>query len=119
MREFSGGPEAHLSRTPGSPSRSAVTLFTAQLPRSPEQSRGENDLNQRWVSAIRWICLLGRDSMNIGRKFTKGEFFEMDFLACIVDVNAYQIAFGVIIEHNTFRDFFAVNTWFFREIDIK
>ncbi len=44
-RQLNGGPEAHLSRTPGSPSRSAVTLFAAQLPRSPERSGGWNDFN--------------------------------------------------------------------------
>jgi hypothetical protein len=57
--------------------------------------------------------------MNISRNFTEGEFFEMDFLAGIVNVNAYQITFGVIIEYNTFGDFFAVNTWLLREVDIK
>jgi hypothetical protein len=40
-RQLSGAPEGHLSRTPGSPSRSAVTLFAAQLPRSPDRSEGE------------------------------------------------------------------------------
>jgi hypothetical protein len=44
-RQLSGGPEAHLSRTPGSPSRSAFTLFAAQLPRSPERSEGEQGIS--------------------------------------------------------------------------
>jgi hypothetical protein len=71
------------------------------------------------VYHIRWFCLLGRNRMNISRNFTEGKFFEMDFLAGIVNVNAYQITFGVIIEYNTFGDFFVVNTWLFREVDIK
>jgi len=76
--------------------------------------------DQRIVEGQTFIVqFLGRNSMDISRKFTEGEFLEMYFLACVIDVDAYQIAFGIIIEHNTLRDFFAVNTRFFGEIDVK
>ena len=52
MRQLSGGPEAHLSRTPGSPSRSAVTLFAAQLPRSTERSEGEEVIEQILITSL-------------------------------------------------------------------
>jgi len=47
MRELSSGPEAHLFRTPGSSSRSAFTLFAAQLAHSPERSEGEQRVKGR------------------------------------------------------------------------
>jgi len=82
-----------------------------------QKKKGQGSTNSRRLIFI--VQFLGRNSMDISRKFTEGEFLEMNFLACVIDVDAYQIAFGIIIEHNTLRDFFAVNTRFFGEIDVK
>jgi hypothetical protein len=57
--------------------------------------------------------------LNVRRQSTKRQLFELNLLACIVNVNPNQVAFGIIVKNNAFGDLFTLRTCFLGEIDVQ
>ena len=62
---------------------------------------------------------LGQMFLALHRQSIENEFFEIDFRAGIVDINAHQVAIFIVIQNHAFRNVDAVHTGFGRQIDIK
>jgi hypothetical protein len=71
------------------------------------------------LRSVKAVGGLGRHCMNITWQPAKNQLLEFDFLASVVDIDAHQIAFGIIIKHDTFGYFLAFDAGFFREIDVQ
>jgi hypothetical protein len=57
--------------------------------------------------------------LGIERKFVEYQFFQVDFLSCVIDIHTDQYSVLVVIKDNSFRDFNTFGTLFFREFDIE
>ena len=57
--------------------------------------------------------------MHIGRELVQDECLEFGLLACIVNVNADQIAVNIIIKDYSVRDFPAFGTVSFGQVNIE
>jgi len=59
-----------------------------------------------------WGVLSG-NRLNYRRKSAEDQFFELNLGACIIDIDANQIAAGVVIKHHTLRNLTTLDTRLF------
>ena len=65
-------------------------------------------------SRIGW---LSGNRLNLAGEFTEGQLFELDFSACVVDVDANEVAIAVVIEHHALRNLPTLDTRSLGEIN--
>lgn len=65
----------------------------------------------RHESGTRMVRTIGNrlgHCTDVCRQFVKTELLQLNFGAGIVNINAYQIALGIVVENNPFRDLLAL-----------
>jgi hypothetical protein len=62
--------------------------------------------------------MLSGNCADFARELAEDEFFELNLGTGIVDVDAYEIALGVVIELHTLRDFPSFDAQLFGKVDI-
>ena len=59
------------------------------------------------------------ESLHLCRHLAQDDLFQVDLVASIVNVNADEMTFGVVIQDNPFRYFSTFHTWLGGEIYVK
>lgn len=61
---------------------------------------------------------LDGDIVNFGWQLVEDQMIKLDLGAGVVDVDANELAVGVVVQHHAFRDLAALNARFLGEIDV-
>jgi hypothetical protein len=59
------------------------------------------------------------DRLNLAGNAAEDEFPKIDFLARVVDVDSDQVARDIVVEHDTFGDFAALDARLLRKVDVE
>jgi hypothetical protein len=70
-------------------------------------------------AASGWSAWLGSNGFYLGRELAQDQLLKLDLFARIIDVDAYKVPVGIIVHHNPFRNFSALDAWLFGEVDIQ
>jgi hypothetical protein len=59
------------------------------------------------------------NGLYLGRQLVQAQLLELDLFARVVDVNTNKVSVGIIVHHDPFRNFAALDTRLFGEVNVQ
>ena len=115
------GQQKHSNVIRGLPLLSSFSVERPMLSgggRTTRDPRPCNRAAKRCCSPVRCSRWLGRDLLQGKWQLAEGQFFEGDLLTGVIDINAYDVAGCVIIQHHPFGNFPALDAGCLRKVNV-